>query len=112
MNERIKALRGRLPDGALNQITMFDRHPTADLMKEVKIKAWDEYGPIASGTQVRVQYPTYFTHQDPWYALTDRTELLFFFRKWQFTTCEILIYLPDWAVEDFLEERLEAWLDR
>ena len=65
MNERINALRGKLPDGVLNQIAMFDRHPTADLMKEVKIKVWDEYGPIAAGVQVSVQAPTYFTHQDP-----------------------------------------------
>ena len=62
MNERINALRGKLPDGVLNQIAMYDCHPTADLMKEVKIKTWDEYGPIASGTQVSFQEPTCFTH--------------------------------------------------
>ena len=37
MNERINALRGKLPDGVLNQIAMYDCHPTADLMKGVKI---------------------------------------------------------------------------
>ena len=54
MNERINALRGKLPDGVPNQIAMYDSHPTADLMRGVKIKAWDEYGPIASGMQVIV----------------------------------------------------------
>ena len=112
MNERIKALVGRLPDGVLNQIVMFDSHPTADLMKEVKIKAWDEYGPIAGGMQVSVPAPTYFTHQDPWYALSDRIELKFFFPKWRFATCENLIYIPDWAAEEFLDERVAAWFDR
>ena len=62
--------------------------------------------------QVNVQAPTYFTHQDPWYAFTSREELRFFFRKWRFKTCERLIYIPDWAAEEFLEERLAAWLDR
>ena len=112
MNERIEALRGRLPDSLLNQIGMYDSHPTADLMKGVKIKTWGEYGPIASGTQVNVQAPTYFTHQDPWYTFTSREELRFFFPKWRFQTCEHLIYIPDWAVEEYLEERLAAWLDR
>ena len=112
MNDRINALRGKLPDGVLNQIAMYDSHPTADLMRGVKIKAWDEYGPIASGMQVSVQEPAHFTHQDPWYALTDRRELRFFFPKWRFTTCENLIYIADWAAEEFLEERLAAWLDR
>ena len=112
MNERIKALRGCLPDGVLNQISMYDSHPTADLMRGVKIKAWDEYWPIAPGMQAIVQEPAYFTHQDPWYALTDRRELRFFFPKWRFATCEHLIYIPDWAVEEYLEERLAAWLDR
>ena len=112
MNERIKALVGRLTDGVLNQIGMFGSHPTADLMKEVKIKAWDEYWPIASGMQAIVQEPAYFTHQDPWYALSDRRELRFFFPKWRFATCEHLIYIADWVAEEFLEERLAAWLDR
>ena len=112
MNERIKALRGRLPNGVLNQISMYDSHPTADLMRVVKIKAWDEYWPIAPGMQAIVQEPAYFTHQDPWYALTDRRELRFFFPKWRFATCEHLIYIADWVAEEFLEERLAAWLDR
>jgi hypothetical protein len=112
MNERIKALRGRLPDCVLNQIGLFVSHPTADLMRGVKIKAWGEYWPIAPGMQVSVQEPAYFTHQDPWYALTDRRELRFFFPKWRFATCENLIYIPDWAEEEFLEERVAAWLDR
>ena len=112
MNERIKVLRDRLPNGVLNLISMFDSHPTADLMKEVEIKSWGEYGPIAAGIQVTVQEPTYFTHQDPWYRFTDRKELRFFFPKWRFQTCENLIYIPDWAVEEYLEERLAAWLDQ
>ena len=112
MNERIEALRGCLPDGALNQIRMFDSHPTADLMKGITIKTWGEYGPIASGMQVNVQAPTYFTHQDPWYTFTSREELRFFFPKWRFQTCEHLIYIPDWAVEEYLEERLAAWFNR
>ena len=40
MNERIKVLRDRLPNGVLNLISMFDSHPTADLMKKVKIRTW------------------------------------------------------------------------
>ena len=112
MNERIKALRSRLPDGALNQISMYDSHPTADLMRGVKIKAWDEYWPIAPGMQAIVQEPAYFTHQDPWYALTDCRELRFFFPKWRFATCEHLIYIADWVAEEFLEERVAAWLNR
>ena len=111
MNERINALRGKLPDGVLNQIAMFDRHPTADLMKEVKIKVLDEYGPIAAGMEVSVQPPTYFTHSDSWYAYTDRTQLRLFFPKWRFQTVEHLIYTPDWAVEEYLEDQLAAWVD-
>ncbi len=40
MNERIQALRGCLPNGVLGIISMYDCHPTADLMKTVAIKAW------------------------------------------------------------------------
>ena len=111
MNERIEALSGRLPDGVLNQIAMYDCHPTADLMKTVKIKTWDEYGPIANGMHVSVQLPTYFTQGEWWYAHTDRTQLRFSFPKWRFQTVERLIYIPDWAVEEYLEERLASWVD-
>ena len=112
MNERIEALRGNLPDCVLNQIAMYDCHPTADLMKLVKIKTWSKLGPIAAGMSVNVQPPTYFCHSDSWYANTDRTELRFFFQRWRFETVEQLIYIPDWAVEEILEERLVAWLDQ
>jgi len=112
MNERIEALRGRLPCDVLSTVYMYDCHPTADLMKKVKIDTWGEFGPIAAGMSVSVQPPTYFSHSDSWYADTYRTELRFFFQKWRFQTVEHLIYIPDWAVEEYLEEKLTSWLDR
>ena len=114
MNERINALRGKLPDGVLNQIAMYDCHPTADLMKGVKIETWDKCGhcAIPAGMKVTVQEPTYFTLNEEWFLETSRRELRFYFPKWRFGTCEGMIYIPDWAAEEYLEERLAAWLDQ
>ena len=44
MNDRIKALRGCLPDGVLNNISMYDSHPTADPMKGVKMERFNREG--------------------------------------------------------------------
>ena len=112
MNERINALRGKLPDGVLNQIAMYDCHPTADLMKSVKIETWGRLDSIPPSMQLTVQEPAYFTLSEPWFLETSRRELRFFFPKWRFETCFDLIYVADWAVEEYLEERLAAWLDR
>ena len=112
MNERIEALRGRLPDDVLSKVRMYDCHPTATLMKEVKLKAWGESGPIAAGTQVSVQPPTYFNRSESRYVDKDLTELRFYFPRWRFQTVEHLIYIPDWAEEEYLEEKLASWLDR
>ena len=112
MNERIEALRGRLPDDVLSNVRMYDCHPTATLMKDVKIKAWGESGPIAAGMHVNVQPPTYFNHFESRYVDKGLTERRFHFPRWRFQTVEHLIYIADWAAEEFLGERLAAWLDR
>jgi hypothetical protein len=113
MNERIQALRGRLPNGVLGIISMYDCHPTADLMKTVKIKSWHKESVIPAGMKLTVQKPAYWLPPFCWLLQEPFPEnRWFYFRSWCYDTLPDMDYLPDWAVEQFLEERLAAWLDR
>ena len=109
MNERIKALRGRLPNGVLGIISKYDCHPTADLMKTVKMKSWEQHSVIPAGMSLTVQEPAYFLPPYDW--LDRRTELSFYFRRWCYDTLPEMGYLQDWVVEEFLEARVAACFD-
>ena len=114
MNERIEALRGRLPYDVLSKVRMYDCHPTADLMKGVKMVRFNRERFVPPSLKCTVQAPAYFKYKDLWWYppcmhLTDRT---FYFMRWQYETCEDMIYIADWVAEEFLEERVAAWLDR
>jgi len=108
MNERIQALRGCLPNGVLGLISMYDCHPTADLMKAVRMLKWDKVSLIPAGMQLYVDEPHYFI--DPTYGRLQSKGL--YFPIWSYATHPDMIYLADWAVEEYLEERLAVWLDR
>ena len=116
MNERIQALRGRrrsqgcllpLPNGVLGIISMYDCHPTASLMKAVTMKRWERCGHIPPGMEISVDEPHYMNSD--WGRICCKG---FYFYSWKYSTHPDIIYLPDWAVEEYLEERLAAWLDR
>jgi hypothetical protein len=57
MNERIQALRGRLPKDLLGIISMYDCHPTADLLKAVEITRWGREHPIPAGMDITTEAP-------------------------------------------------------
>ena len=84
MNERIKALRGSLPRGVLGLISAYDCHPTADLMRTVKMKRWEQHSIIPAGMSLTVEEPAYFL--PPYYWLDRRTEWSLYFRRWCFDT--------------------------
>ena len=101
MNERIKALRGRLPNGVLGIISKYDCHPTADLMKTVKMKSWEQQSVIPAGMSLTVQEPAYFLPPYDW--LDRRTELSFYFRRWCYDT------LPEMGTGSWRSSWRHAW---
>jgi hypothetical protein len=109
MNERINALKGSLPRGVLGLISAYDCHPTADLMRTVKMKRWDAEPDIPDGMWLTVEEPAYFLPPYDW--LDRRTEMAFYFRRWCFDTLPEMDYLEDWVAEEFLEARVATWLD-
>jgi len=104
MNERIQALRGRLPNGMLRLISMYDSHPTADLMKAVKIVRWGRQGLIPSGMVVGVEAPHYLIIRI-WGRMCER---IWYFSGWKYNP----LGLPDWAFDEYIDEQLAAWMDR
>ena len=110
MNERIQALRGRrrsqgcllpLPNGVLQLISMYDCHPTASLMKAVTMKRSERCGHIPPSMEISVDEPHYM--RTVWGHICCKG---FYFYSWKYSTHPDMIYLPDWAVEEYLEERL------
>ncbi len=110
MNERVQALSGQLPDGVLGLISKYDCHPTADLMKTVQIKRWEQQSVLPAGMSLRVEEPAYFIPPYDW--LDGYTEMSLYFRRWCFDTLPEMDYLQDWVKEEFLEARVVDWLDR
>ena len=89
MNERIQALRGRLPNGVLSVISKYDCHPTADLMKAVSITRWGRRG----GVDISVAAPHYMITHD-----SGRI------RSRGFLKVKHSSRLANWVVEEYVEE--------
>ena len=99
MNERINALRGKLPDGVLNQISMYDCHPTADLMKVVRMERRDKGRVTQAGVRLSVPKPHYIRRLTNWgkcWRLLD---------AWFYYPNDCWWSLPEWVQEEYMEAR-------
>ena len=124
MVERLDILRARLPEGVLSIIRQYDRHPLADLIKEIEFCPFPAFGYRAPGLVLKIQEPRCFVpavrelrrrlqhnrtrhlHGGCWLPIFfyNRTWSLTFDR-WKYETVQDLDYLPDWVKEDYIASK-------
>ena len=121
MVERLDILRAWLPEGVLSIIRQYDRHPLADLIKEIEFSPFPAFGYRAPGLVLKIKEPRCFVpavrelrrrlqhnrtrhlHGGCWLPIFfyNRTWSLTFDR-WKYETLQDLDYLPDWVKEEYV----------
>lgn len=120
MNERLEVFSSRLPQDLLAAIAKYDSHPTADLIRSLKIRDIPEACFHPSFKHVVASHPTHFCpivrerkrrevqnqnrHRtgNPFLPIFgDPHSWLLTFDPWRFQTLPELDYLPDWVREEF-----------
>ena len=116
MWERLELLKGRLPESIIDMIREYDSHSVADLIREIMVRHFRDYGFYPPSLVLKLQYPRCFLPTIP--ELKRRLQhnrtrhlhgglwLPIFFYSWMVEfhkcNCEAPPELPDWVKEDYL----------